>query len=113
MANTDLFDTFLTGSNEFFIDYKPIAPITPRAAIEFTVPPSQVHYVDLKKSKLCISAQLVDSKNQPLTYKQVMPLARFKADGTEFTDEEIAEHEKGRACPVTLLLSSMFDRVDV
>jgi hypothetical protein len=50
---------------------------------------------------------------QALTYKQVMPLARFKADGTEFTDEEIAEHEKGRACPVTLLLSSMFERVDV
>jgi len=113
MNKSDLFDTFLGESDEFYVEYKPVAPITPRSAIEFVVPPSQVHYIDLKKSKLCISAQLLDSKNQPLTNEQVMPLPRYKKDGSEFTDEEIAEHEKGRACPVSLLLSSMFNQVDV
>jgi len=113
MSKSDLFDTFVCGSDEFYVDYKPVAPISQRSTIEFVVPPSQVHYIDLKKSRICISAQLLDAKNQPLTNEQVMPLPRYKKDGSEFTDEEFAEHEKGRASPVSLLLSSMFNQVDV
>ena len=113
MANSDLFDTFNGGSDVFYIDYKPIAPLTSRSAIEFLVPPSQVHYIDLKKSRLCVSVQLLDGKDQPLTKDSVYPLPRNKPDGSPFSDEEIAEHEKGRACPANLLLSSMFNQVDV
>ena len=113
MANSDLFDTFNGGSDVFYIDYKPIAPLTSRSAIEFLIPPSQVHYIDLKNSRLCVSVQLLDGKDQPLTKDSVYPLPHNKQDGSPFSDEEIAEHEKGRACPANLLLSSMFNQVDV
>ena len=113
MSTSDLFDTFMCGSDVFYIDYKPIAPLSNRSTIEFLVPPSQINYIDLKKSRLCVSVQLVDAKNQTLSKEAVYPLPRNKQDGSPFSDEEIAEHEKGRACPTNLLLSSMFNQVDV
>ena len=55
MSTSDLFDTFMCGSDVFYIDYKPIAPLSNRSTIEFLVPPSQINYIDLKKSRLCVS----------------------------------------------------------
>ena len=113
MNSADVFNTLHGDCEVSYVVYRPTAPISSRSPIEFTIPPSASQYINLQHTRLRVTAQLVDNENKPITQENLYPLARVKPDGSPYTQTEIDEHEKGRVCPTNLLLSSIFNQVDV
>ena len=52
--------------NVEWIEYRPVSQITPGSAIEFNIPGTSTSYLDLKRSRLHIKVQIVNSDGRPI-----------------------------------------------
>ena len=50
-----------------WIDYRPVSNLTPSSVLEFNIPGTSTHYIDLKNTRLHIKLQLVDKDGEKIS----------------------------------------------
>ena len=72
----------------FFVEYRPTAQFNGNAPVHFSLGGESAHYLDLKRSRLYVKLQLLKDDGKPLAQTDV-------------------------ACPINLILQSMWSQVEV
>ena len=84
---------------QHWVEYLPVSTISEQSCVEFTVPGTSMEYIDLRRTKLCISFKIVQEDGSELSY-----ITDGGGDPTADSDQ---------VGPINFALNTIFRQIDV